>query len=152
MNPRGMGMYLRAINVRPKKLELTVKQLLDCGVKWAAIGAMWHEKGKVRWINKHENIPIIARALVDKGIMPYCWGYPWHSTIPMFIGQVKAFCTDPIINGFLIDPELGLRKHKVEAKALFDGLRSRVVRFLADYNQEYALGFTSNGEYISLNM
>lgn len=153
MNPRGMGMYLRAINVKPKKLELTVKQLLDCGVKWAAIGAMWHERGKIRWINKPENIIKITQALNEAGIAPYNWGYPWHSTVDQFIRDVERSLVyqgqhfeNIITRGFLIDPELGLRKHHIEASNLFSGIRHIANK---QDRETFTFGFTSYGNIVS---
>lgn len=152
MNPRGLGMYLRAINVKPKKLELTVRQLLDCGVKWAAIGAMWHEKGKVRWINKPENIIKITQALNEAGIEPYNWGYPWYSTVDQFIQDVETSLVYKLNNlvtrGFLVDPELGLRKHHREALNLFAGIRTIANEKNVHEAYGFTFGFTSYGNIV----
>lgn len=146
-NPKGMGVYLRAINTSPQKLDTTIQRLIACKIKWAAIGSMWHEKGKVRWINKPETIVRITAALNEARIAPYNWGYPWYSTIDQFVRDMEVSLVfqghhfDTLVTrGFLLDPELGLRKRHAEAKVLFQETRN-----IADKYEGFTIGFTSYG-------
>lgn len=135
--PRGLALYIRAIrrsrHGTPKQFA---KRLADHGISWVALGGPWHDTEGERWINKPETIARYADALLNVGVIPHIWGYPWHDRVELFVDQM-TLASDPDIDGWLLDPELGLKHHPAAAREL--------VRQSRAANPYRILGFTSYG-------
>jgi hypothetical protein len=121
------------------------KKCADHGLKWIAIGGPWHEdrkskagtvKTKDRRINKPDTIRRYAEQLAKVGVVPHIWGYPWWSRIEKFVDDMED-CSCSAIDGWLLDPELGMKKHPLEA--------AKLVHLCREANPYRILGFTSYG-------
>jgi hypothetical protein len=102
--------------------KLTAK-LLKAGITWVAIGGPWHDRRGMRWMNRPSRVHRYAEAIDASGIDVHIWGYPWHDTVPQFVKRMSE-CTNDYVKGWLLDPELGLKKHTDEAVALYKKSRN----------------------------
>lgn len=142
--PQGLGLYLRALLARrhgsPKQLA---KRLHDHRISWVAIGGPWHDSPKKgdRWINSPERIERYAVELENVGVEVHIWGYPWHDRVDQFVDDMVACTSTDVISGWLLDPELGFKKHPAEARTLFHKSRQA----LLEINPYNLLGMTSYG-------
>jgi len=134
--PKGMGLYIRAFQKRHGTPNEFAKKLADNGLLWSAIGGPWHDGSGDRWINSPDTIKRYAEAMARHGVTPHIWGYPWHGRINTFVDELQS-CMIPEIEGWLHDPELGLKNHPEDARLLVK--RSR------EQNPYYVIGFTSYG-------
>ncbi len=144
--PEGIALYVRAIsNPRHGTSVQFAKRCADHGLKWIAIGGPWHEdrrskdgtvRNKDRRINRPDTIRRYAEQLAKIGVTPHIWGYPWWSRIEEFVEEMEA-CSCSAIDGWLLDPELGMKKHPLEA--------AKLVHLCREANPYRILGFTSYG-------
>jgi hypothetical protein len=127
-SPDGLALFVRRLSARRHLSPHSfAKKCSDHGLKWIAIGAVWHDvmRGKERniYINKPEIISDYARALHAAGVIPHIWGYPWHDRIDRFVEEMEK-CSISEIAGWLLDPELGLKGHPDQAGELFKKSRA----------------------------
>lgn len=139
--PEGISLYGRSFNAaRHGSPKQFAKKCADHGLKWFAIGGPWHEDvngvNKDRWINKPNVVKGYADALADAGVTPHVWGYPWHDRVEKFIEWMEQ-CSSASVDGWLLDPELGLKTFPAEARLL--------VRLCRSSNPYRILGFSSFG-------
>lgn len=139
--PRGMSLYVRAISSSrhgtPKQFA---KKVSDHGLPWIALGGPWHEdrggQNRDRFMNTPTTIRKYAEALAAAGVAPHVWGYPWWSRVAEFVEDMEK-CSPEVVTGWLLDPELGMKKHASEAAEL--------VHLCRESNPYRVLGFTSYG-------
>lgn len=139
MNPKGMGLYLRAISSKESVIKKRMSLIKRSKVKWVTIGTTWHKSKEQVWINTPEETKLIASRLSKEGIECHIWGYPWFSSVLQFVEDLKA-SVNQYIKGILIDPELGMRKHPKEASLLVSLLRKTFPNL--------CIGFTSYGALV----
>jgi hypothetical protein len=136
-----MSLYVRAISkARHGTPAKFAKLCADHGLKWVAIGGPWHEdrKGKNldRVMNKPGKVRQYAEALAKVGVTPHVWGYPWWTRVEKFVEDMERYdCS--VIDGWLLDPELGMKRHPKEA--------AQLVHLCRESNPYRILGFTSYG-------
>jgi hypothetical protein len=122
--PKGIGLYVRRLtrkrHLSPREFA---KKCAEYRIQWLALGGPWHDKRGEKFINPPETIEEYAYALHDVGVSVHIWGYPWHDRIDMFIEHMSA-CTSEVIQGWLLNPEIGLKKHPKEASELFKKARA----------------------------
>lgn len=144
-SPKGMALYVRGISQsRHGSSVQFAKKCADHGLKWIAIGGPWHEdrkvdgkvKNKDRRINKPDTIKRYAEQLAKRGVVPHIWGFPWWSRIEKFVEAMEE-CSCSAIDGWLLDPELGMKGHPLEA--------AKLVHLCRAANPYRILGFTSYG-------
>jgi hypothetical protein len=136
-----LALYVRSIKKsRHGTPKAFAKLCADNGLRWVALGGPWHDVRKVVpteiWINRPSTIKRYADALSAAEVKPHVWGYPWHDRVEEFVRDMSR-CTGGSIVGWLLDPELGLKRHPAAAREL--------VRLCRERNPYLSLGFTSYG-------
>jgi hypothetical protein len=135
--PQGIGLYLRHLD--PKKSDPTrlADKYAKRGVSWVAIGGPWHDEKNTVWVNKPLQAQLYTDAFKKVGISAHIWGYCWHDRIERFVRNM-AECTNGAVDGWLLDPELGLKGRPQEAAGLFAQSRAQM-------GANRVLGMTSYG-------
>lgn len=152
--PHGLGLYIRAMPNNRTKIMQRAKRMADHGIKWAAIGSCWQDQDRhtradtVRVMNPASRVHIIIEALLKYGIEPHLWGYPWRGREQQFV-EIMGAASTPDVKGWLIDPELGLKKSRrdPEHDTMEEVLNAAKALFWAcvDHNPYMLIGFTSYG-------
>jgi hypothetical protein len=152
--PQGLGLYIRAMPNSKGKIYQRVKHMADHGIKWAAIGACWQDQDRktkaptLRVMNHAARVHLIIKAMLTYGIVPYLWGYPWRGREQQFV-EIMAAASTPDVRGWLIDPELGMKRNKrdLEHDTMEEVLAAAKALFWAcvDHNPYKSIAFTSYG-------
>jgi len=90
--PRGLGIYIRAVDM--KKIDLLVNKLKAAGIRWAAVATTWQERNSQRWINDPTRCHKIQEILEQNEIEPHIWGYPWWNAVGSFVQELSK-CVYP---------------------------------------------------------
>jgi hypothetical protein len=152
--PKGLGLYIRAMPNSRGKVEQRVKRMADHGIKWAAIGACWQDYDKktkrhtLRVMNPAARVHMIVELLTKYGIEAYLWGYPWRGREQQFV-EIMGAATTPKVKGWLIDPELGMKRNlrDPDHDTMEEVLAAAKALFWAcvDFNPYMVVAFTSYG-------
>ena len=152
--PVGLGLYIRAMPNNRTKILRRAKQMADHGIKWAAVGACWQDRDRhtkrptIRVMNPAERVHMIVDALLQYGIEPHLWGYPWRGREQQFV-EIMGAASTPDVKGWLLDPELGMKidRHDPDHDTMDEVLAATKALFWAcvEYNPYMLIGFTSYG-------
>jgi len=152
--PRGLGLYIRAMPNNRTKIERRVRRMAEHGIKWAAVGACWQDYDKkkkrntLRVMNPAARVHIVVELLTKYNIEAYLWGYPWRGREQQFV-EIMGAATTKDVKGWLIDPELGMKKSRrdPEHDTMEEVLAAAKALFYAcvDFNPYMVVAFTSYG-------
>jgi len=135
--PQGIGLYLRHLDSKKLDPPRLADQYAKRGISWVAIGGPWHDENNSVWVNKPIQVQNYADAFKTAGVSAHVWGYCWHDRIDLFLRNMIE-CTNGSVDGWLLDPELGLKNQVREANSLFAQSRAYL-------GSDRVLGMTSYG-------
>uniref|UniRef100_A0A6M3J7J6 Glycoside hydrolase n=1 Tax=viral metagenome TaxID=1070528 RepID=A0A6M3J7J6_9ZZZZ len=126
--PRGMGLYVRHLTENRHGSPADFGRLLtDHGVSWVAIGGPWQDRDGSRWVNRPEVVERYSEGLLDVGVLPWVWGYPWWDRPQEWLDRMMR-CVSADTAGVIVNAELGVKGHPEVARRLFTELRRALPR------------------------
>lgn len=112
--PKGMGVYARNVSNSAAKAKAFAKKASDHKLKFVALMGPWQDPGpggrlRTRVANNTDTLARWSDALLDRGIDPLLWFYPWAGVVDELVEILDRLLARVEITGLMPDPELGMK-------------------------------------------
>jgi hypothetical protein len=120
MIPTGIGLYTRKLRSGRQHARDLAKRFSDHGLSWVAIGGPWHDPKRTGLANPPDRVARYAAEFQRKDVAAWLWGYPWWDRVDRFLEDLERCSRRIRLDGWLLDPELGMKGRPAESEAMVD--------------------------------